>query len=360
MKNLVRGLFLILLFLRIGFADEYGKVTQTRVADGVYLFSVSRYGDVGMSGNVVLIMNENGGLVFDSSGTPETAKTILREIQSISNRPLQYLVNSHWHWDHWGGNQVFLAAFPGLQIITHEKTLDAMLHIEPQWNDEGLKVQLPAYLKDLEKHVQEARSKNTSSEDAAQMDALLQADRKFLAEKTSLQKTYPNLTFSDSITLHPAGREIQILHARAITPGDTFLFLSKEKILVTGDILLDPYPFAIGGTYPSEWLQALKRFDSMAPEIIIPGHGNPVKEDFLRKQIQLFEQVVNLTKDCHSKGMTIDQTVDFVGKQSAKLAAIIGINEGKDFQQFRSYFLDVFVSRTFKELNHPLGDSPRE
>ena len=84
----------------ITFAKDYGKVTGQKVAEGVYLFTTTPYADVGLSGNSVAILSDDGVLVFDSSATPETAATVLAEIRKLTDKPLRYLVNSHWHWDH--------------------------------------------------------------------------------------------------------------------------------------------------------------------------------------------------------------------------------------------------------------------
>src|SRR5262245_4705253 len=176
------------------FADDYGKVTTEKVAEGVYLFTTSSYGDVGMCGNSVAIITEECVLMFDSSSTPATATTILNEVKKITNKPVRYLVNSHWHWDHWGGNQVFAAAFPDLQIITHEKNLQQMKEVEPRWNDDGLKVQLPGYIKSLEQKLEEDKAKHAPESDLKDLEELLNADRDFLTQKTSLTKTFPNVT----------------------------------------------------------------------------------------------------------------------------------------------------------------------
>jgi len=98
-------------------AAEYGKVTCHKVSEGVYLFTATSYGDVGMCGNSIAILTEEGVLVFDSAALPETASIILKEIRRLTRNPVRYLINSHWHWDHWGGNQVFKAAFPDIHAI---------------------------------------------------------------------------------------------------------------------------------------------------------------------------------------------------------------------------------------------------
>jgi len=261
-----------------GHAADFGKVTGQKVAEGVYLFTTTPYADVGLSGNSVAILTDEGVLVFDSNATPDTAATVLAEIRKLTDKPVRYLVNSHWHWDHWGGNQIYLAAFPGLQIITHEKTRELMLTVEPRWNDKGLKQDLPQFLDGFEKQIADAKAKNAPPERIKAAEERLVVDRNFLAQKLALHKTYPNVTFSGSMTIVMGSREIQVLHAQAITTGDAYLYLPKEKMLITGDIVLSPYPFAIGGTYPAEWLGALEKFAALAPSVIIPGHGNAETE----------------------------------------------------------------------------------
>jgi glyoxylase-like metal-dependent hydrolase (beta-lactamase superfamily II) len=187
----------------------------------------------------------------------------------------------------------------------------------------------------------------------------LAADRNFLAQKLALHKTYPNVTFSDSMTILLGGREIQVLHAQAITTGDTYLYLPKEKVLVTGDILLGPYPFAIGGTYPAEWLKTLQKLAALAPSLIIPGHGDAeTNTNFLRGNIALFREILQQVKAAKAKGMTVEQTTKALDKQNAGLAAKIGIKDAETAAAFKDYFLDVFVKRAYRELDGPLGDLP--
>jgi cyclase len=358
-----RSCFPILLCLSFfggnAFSADYGKVTGQKVAEGIYLFATTPYADVGLSGNSVAILSDNGVLVFDSNATPETAATVLAEIRKLTDKPVRYLVNSHWHWDHWGGNETYLAAFPGLQIITQEKTRELMLTVEPRWNDKGLKEDLPQFLDGFEKQIAAAKAKNAAPERIKAAEERLAVDRNFLAQKQSLHKTYPNVTFSDSMTILMGGREIQVLHAQAITTGDTYLHLPKEKVLLTGDILLSPYPFAIGGTYPAEWLATLEKFAALAPNVIIPGHGDAeANTDFLRSNVVMFQEVMQQVKADKTKGMTIEWTTEALDKQNTELAAKIGIRDADTATAFKNYFLNVFVKRAYRELDGPLGDLP--
>ncbi|HSE39545.1 MAG TPA: MBL fold metallo-hydrolase [Acidobacteriota bacterium] len=340
------------------YAADYGKVETQKVADGVYLFRTSPYGDVGMSGNCIAILTNESVVIFDSSATPQTASNILDEIKKLTDRPVGYMINSHWHWDHWGGNEVFLAAFPKLQIISHEKTLEQLKTVEPRWNDEGLKAGLPQYLSDLEKQVEKSKADQIDPTKLKSMEELLAADKNFLQQKTSLKRTYPNKTFTDQMTIQPGGRKIQILHARAITVGDAYLYLPKERILITGDILLSPFPFAIGGSYPADWLNTLKGFAALKPSVVIPGHGDAQTAEFINQNIAMFEKVIRLVKTAKSHRLTLEQTKELAAKQKAEIAQPLGLNDPQTLADFKAYFLDVFVTRAYRELDQPLSDLP--
>ena len=350
-------LLLSLVFASNLLATEYGKVTSQKVAEGVYLFTTTPYG-VGLSGNSVAVLSSDGVLVFDTNGLPETADTVLKGIQKLTDKPVLYVVNSHWHWDHWAGNQIYRSAFPNAKIITHSKTLEQMQQVEPRWNDAGLKTGLPGYIKQLEEQLGKSKEEQNPQTEISDQEAFLNAAKKFLAEKTSLRKTYPDTTFQNSMALRPGGREIRIQHARAITIGDTYVFLPKERILITGDILLSPYPYAIGGAYPEDWLRTLEKFAAMNPSVIIPGHGDPQNPEFLQRHIKLFRTILHQVKQAKHSGSTIEQTKVSIGQQYRQLASMLGISDERVASEFKAYFLDVFVPRAYRELESPLGDLP--
>lgn len=341
-----------------GGATDFGKVTSSKVADGVYLFRTSRYGDVGFGGNAVAILTDDGVVMFDSSGTPASAHDILSELRKLTDKPVLYVINSHWHWDHWGGNQVFKAAYPNVQFLSQEKNRDLMMTTAVEWNAPGLERDLPNYISEQKKEIDAAAAKQAPEAQLAKMRELLAADEDFLQQKRSVVYTFPNVVFSDSVTLFLGGREIRVLHARAITPGDTYLYLPKEKILITGDILVNPIPFAVGGSYPQDWIATLQTLEALGLDNIIPGHGD-VEHDktYLRQNLKMFQHVASDVKKSRDAGHTLQQTQAEVGKNAAIYAADIGLPEQR-VPELKVYFLDVFVNRAYHELEKPLGDSP--
>ena len=352
------ALSLLLLSAALAYSSEFGQVETQKIAEGVYQFSVADYGDVGMSGNCVAIIASDGVLMFDTSGTPTTARAILSALKKITRQPVRYLVNSHWHWDHWGGNEVFKSAFPNVQIISQEKTRDMMMRDSIDWNRDYLGKIIPEHISDLDAAITKAKQDGKDRERIARLDSLVQADRDFLQQKRSLTNTFPNQVFSESMKVFLGEREIDILHARAITPGDTYVYLPKERLVITGDILVHPIPFAIGGTYPSAWLESLQRIKALDPLIIVPGHG-PAERDqrFLDANLKLFKQVIKDVKHAKESGLSLEQTSAQLERNVGSYAALIGIGE-KSFEAVQGLFLHGFIKNAYLEIDHPLSDTP--
>src|SRR5262249_38097583 len=134
---------------------------------------------------------------------------------------------------------------------------------------------------------------------------LLAEDRFFLDQKKSVHLAFPNVTFNDQMDIDIGGRHIEVLnYGRAVTPGDTFVFLPKEKILLLGDLIVNPVTFALSG-YPSEWLRALEKIDLLDATTIVTGHGAPLKDKtLLRSTMDVMRVLLKEGKTAKDKGLT--------------------------------------------------------
>jgi glyoxylase-like metal-dependent hydrolase (beta-lactamase superfamily II) len=344
--------------LPVSARDFAAKLTVQKVAEGVYLFSSSRHGDVGFVGNSVAILSDEGVLVFDAGCVPSDSAAVLAEIRKLTDKPVRYLVNSHWHWDHWQGNQTYKAAFPGLQIISQENTRILMRDVSVPRTANDLKA-LPDYIASLEKDLSAKKAAHAPDGELRDLEQLLQADKNFFAQKQSVQFTYPNFTYTESAAIWMGTREIHLFHAQAITSGDTYAYLPKEKILITGDILVRPIPFAVGGTFPADWIATLQKLIALDAEVVIPGHGTPEgAKQALEQNLQLFQRVVQQVRAAKTKGPSEEQAVEAIGKNEKELAGIIGVTDASLLPAFKPFFLEVFVRRAYQELDHPLTDFP--
>ena len=338
---------MLLLLALVAWQDRPPPV-RTELAPGVHLFQTAPYAEVGLDGNSIAIITTDGVVVFDANGTPAAAAAVLAGIRRLTSQPVRYLVNSHWHWDHWYGNQVYRDAFPGLRIIVHQRTRALMAGPAIEFNRPGLETGLPRYLESL--------SARAATGDSAAARSLA-VGRFFLAEKRSVRHVLPDSTFTDRLTLRLGGREIQVLNfGRAVTPGDALLWLPRERILLTGDLIVNPVTFALSG-YPTEWLHALERVDALDAAIMVTGHGAPLQgESLLHATMDVFRILLREGAGAKRRGMTVHEAREAIlPRLAATRTAITGDDPGRN-AAFRVQLVDWYLHRVYEELDGPLDD----
>ena len=288
------------------------RIEKIQLADGIYQFITSADGYV-PNGNSVVVINESDVLVFDTFSRPSSARQVLAEIKKLTPKPVRYVVNSHWHPDHWSGNEVFAVEFPGLEIIASEETRRFMLNIANAWPS--------MYTSNLQKDEAEFQKEFStnqlsdgtplSPEQRAKDEALRQRDREYIGEALKVHRTYPTLTYTDRFVLYRGGREFQFFSMTGDAAGTTVMYLPKEKILVTGDILSYPVPYYTPPlSQHAHSLRMLSQFDTVT---IIPGHG-PAWHDhrFLNLELSLFDSIMDQVTHALQKGLV---TVEDVQKE---------------------------------------------
>jgi len=249
------------------------------VADGVYAaIAAPQYK---INSNAAVILTNDGVVVVDSHSKPSAARALFQEIQGVTRQPIRKLINTHFHWDHWQGNQVYAAASPNLEIITSERTKENLT--KPDAGVGGIsfiekqRVAVPQEIEKLKDDIRQV----SSPEQKARLEANLQQAEAYLEELNNLKPTLPTRTVTNSVTLNEPGREIQVLVlGRAHTDGDVFIYLPKEKVVASGDALIEWMPFLNDG-YPEEWVQTLTALEQYDFTHIIPGHGGVVPKDHL-------------------------------------------------------------------------------
>ena len=355
-------LLALLLTMTRGAASQVARPTPTRIdlGDGIYLFQTAPYSDVGLDGNTVAIVSHDGVLVFDSNGTPEAAAAVLAELRTITDQPVRYLVHSHWHWDHWYGAQTYRDAFPAMQIISHERTRALMAGPAIRFNQPGLDSQLPGHIAQVEARLAQVRDSAPASPAVARLERHVAEDRAFLEQKREARHVLATITFADSLTIHLGERVIKVLHHdRAITPGDAYLYLPAERVVVTGDLLINPITFALF-CYPAGWIATLRSIAGLDARLLVPGHGAPLEDRrLLEGTTQLLEREREMARAARAAGRTVAEASAEILADPKVLAlreAITGGDRSRD-EAFALYLVDWFVRRVFQEAEGTLDDS---
>jgi glyoxylase-like metal-dependent hydrolase (beta-lactamase superfamily II) len=341
-----------------GQGTERPAPTRAEVAQGVYVYQTAPYGAVGLDGNATVIIGTTGVLVFDTNGTPSAAAAVLADIRRLTSQPVRYIVNSHWHWDHWYGTQVYRNAFPAAQVIAHEKTREMMAGPAIEFNRPGMESQLPGYITMLEDRVRESEAETPEPANLARLRRALADARFFFDQKASVRPVLPDRTFRDLLTIDLGGRTVEVRHhARAVTPGDAYMYLRDEKILVTGDLLVNPVTFALS-SYPTSWLETLEHLDSLDASLIIPGHGAPLRDEaLLHATMEVFRILLREGTATKARGIDVDTARDQIFPMLREPMLVITGEDAQRKDAFRVQLVDWYLHRVYEELDGPLSDA---
>lgn len=247
------------------------KRTTEKITEGVYVIRHKDAPDTFPQGNTTVVIGEREVLVVDSCYLPSSAKEDIAQIRQWTNKPVRYLVNTHWHFDHTMGNAAYWEAFSPLTIIAHTETAKQSAGYNPGWFERFPK-RVEGFRRSLENGKADNGKPLTEGERKELQDAIAGIEPVYAEFKTIVDRS-PNLTFSEELTVNLGNREVRIKHlGRGNTAGDAIVYLPKEKILVTGDLLVSPVPYLFGG-YPSEFVKTLEKMAWLEANTIVPGHG---------------------------------------------------------------------------------------
>ena len=122
--------------------------------------------------------------------------------------------------------------------------------------------------------------------------------------------TPPNITFEENMILYCGNREIHLMHlGKGDTAGDVWVYLPNEKILCSGDAIVNPIPYGFT-RHGVEWLETLKKARNLDFNILIPGHGEiKTGKKYLNLYITLLEEIASQVKKGIALGLTKEETI---------------------------------------------------
>ena len=291
-----------------------GKAYQfEKIADGVYYATSA--GSMVTGSNNIVIAGDREVMVVDTGTSPAAARAMIEDLKLVTTQPVRYVVNSHFHYDHTDGNQVYAGR---AEIIAHDYVKYAIekldvLHREPFKTSQLTNV--PNRLDTLK--TQMAGEKDPARK--ATLERQLAVAQQGWEELKEIKPTPPTKTYSKQMSVKVGQRDVQLLFlGRGHTNGDTFVYLPKERIIATGD-MLETAPSYMGDGQFDEWVASLEALKRLEFDIILPGHGRPMTGKAIISAYQsylrdLMTQVAALRK----QGLTAEQTAERVDLTSHK------------------------------------------
>jgi len=190
--------------------------------------------------NTGIIIGDDAVMVIDTQATPVMAQDVIRRIRAVTDKPIKYVLMSHYHAVRVLGASAYMAE-GGEQIIASQDTYDLIVQ----------------------------RGEQDKASEIGRFPRLFQN-----VESVPPGLTWPTMTFSGKMTVWLGQLEVQLLQlGRGHTKGDTVAWLPQEKVLFSGDLVeFDATPYA-GDAYFQDWPQTLRNIAALQPEKLVPGRG---------------------------------------------------------------------------------------
>lgn len=241
------------------------EIRTVPVAEGIHMLQ-------GRGGNLGVHVGPDGVFVIDDQYAPLTDR-ILDAIRELSEQPVRFVLNTHWHGDHTGGNENMGRA--GALLVAHDRVRQRL-------------------------SVEQVLERLGSAPDTV---------------APAPPGALPVVTFDEEITFHLDGDEVRVLHVPAAhTDGDAIIHFTERDVVHMGDTFFrGGYPFidvGSGGTIDGFLTAQRRALDLMGPETrVIPGHGPLASRDELRRKHDILWQIRSRVWAAKLRGDTLDEAL---------------------------------------------------
>ena len=295
-------------FASIGDTQEK-EITFSEIAPNVYAYTTQ--GDP----NSAVVIGDDSVLVMEAQATPVMARALIEKIRTVTDKPIKYLVLSHYH----AVRVLGASAFENAEIIASEKTLEMI-------NERG---------------EQDFKSETD------------RFPRLFRSVESIPHLTYPTQTFTTDMTVHLGKRRVELKNLGAgHTRGDIVAWIPDCKALFSGDLLeygATPY---CGDAQLEDWPFTLQKIKALQAEVAVPGRGNALfnaqqVNEAIESTSHYVTMLLDSAKICVAKGMDLTATYREI---HAKMKPIFG-----DYVIFE-HCMPFNVTRAFEEaqgIKHP-------
>lgn len=215
--------------------------------------------------NIGAIVCDTGVAIVDTRAMPSHAAELRDSLRKVTRLPVRWVINTHHHWDHTFGNQVFT----GAERWGHERCADAMR----QYGE-----------------VMRAEVKRLAPQHAADLDRV--------------EITPPDHLFPDKVELTLGDRTVELRHlGRGHTDNDIVVIVPGTDVVFAGDLIEQGAPPSFGDSYPLDWPDTVERLWNLCGPVVVPGHGAVVDASFVAGQLDELQIVARLARERHALGM---------------------------------------------------------
>lgn len=321
-------------------------------------------------GNVILIEQRDGFVIIDSGSNAANGRAVVRYARSLADKPIKAVMITHWHNDHPQGISAIRDAYPKVRIIATRGTEAGMLG--PESYDVGYRpdAKFDRATGNLAKRNKENFRKlladpSTPPDRKERITKALGQFDQMISDFTGTYIVPPTETFERELVIADRDVPVRMMFlGRANTAGDAIAWLPRQKIVVSGDIVVSPYPFGFG-SYSGDWIETLGKLRRLGFTTLIPGHGMPMSDaSYIDKLIAAMTDLRTQIFPLAKAGASLDDVKKKV--DLSKSIALFGDNP-RARANLQNLFFDPMTGSVYKEaLGQPIvqgdldGNPPAE
>lgn len=295
MKTISLLLCIVLLLIPAAKPEEH--FTLVKVSEGIYA-AIAKQGGLA-TGNAGFVVGDQGVLLVDTTLTPAAVEDLITVIAAETKQPIKYAMNTHYHLDHSGGNQVLAAR--GIPIIAHERLTE--------WQTVKNRRFLPV-TEELQKR-REAAGKQLSEIPADQADKRAPIERQIrrFDALLTIKLTNPSMTFgAGSVRLHLGDREVVLFTLPGHTGGDVLVYVPDANVVFMGDMgWRKTLPNLVDATVV-DWIASLDKLLVQYPAAkFVPGHGEVATSADVKEFRDYLDDLRTRVTKAIADGLTIEQ-----------------------------------------------------
>ncbi|MCY2958923.1 MAG: MBL fold metallo-hydrolase [Planctomycetota bacterium] len=324
--------------------DCFARRTR-KLTDRVWVIERPNPTDAPFEGNTTVIELDRSLVVVDAGGSRAAGESIVREIRALSRKPVGTLVYTHYHGDHNLGAVALRDAWPDMAIVSTERTREHMTGAPMDY----VRSYAKSYGEMAAFALRQSRDESVSASERAGWARFAAAGPCMESGYTDPVVVPAQVTFSERYTIHDASMQVEVLFlGRANTDGDALVWLPGQRVLVTGDVVVHPIPYA-SACHPGEWCTVLERVKGFDFAFLVPGHG-AVQTDraYVDTLLEALREIRGRVGELAGRGMELDEVRRTVDLKSVR-ARFVGDEDGWGRVLFANLFLEAIVANAWRE-----------
>jgi glyoxylase-like metal-dependent hydrolase (beta-lactamase superfamily II) len=310
-----------------------------KVADGV--FFAMAHPQVQVNCNAAIFVRSKDVVVVDAHSKPSAAASLIAQIKrEVTTKPVRYIINTHFHWDHIQGNHAYRMAESQIDFIATATTKKLMQDLSLSRLKESLDL-VPKQIDVLRLR----SSHSTSAPEKAFCAGQIHQLEAYAAELKDFKLELPTITFDDSYLLADPAFDLHLgFHGHAHTAGDVFVHAPQARTLATGDASHCWLPF-MHDCFPHQWPHTIDQVSQMDFKYLIGGHG-PLQSDrtVMTCQRNYIEELTARVEEARKAGQPLDEMQKRITVASLK--------------SMHSNAYEDFLNRTLAATNPHYGPMP--